>query len=280
MMARRALESQAQPRRELLARGLRAAAGLAPTGARRAVAQFAVSSFARNRRHLLVAVSYAGVGTAIAAISLVAARLRVGLIAPEPTASFLAVPLVMMFFLTFGIRAAFRLPTEIDANWTFRVVPPTTEEAAAGAEWAMFVLVVLPVLGLSSVTAIVAGWPVETIGTVLLFDLASGVMLLEAALLGWTTVPFTCEHEPSQEAMKSRWLIYLIPLNIYAFRAAALQASALQSQLGSAMYFWAMVLLLVLFRVMRLRRARKESVTFDAPVDLRLEVLNLSEALH
>jgi hypothetical protein len=280
IMARRALESQSRPRRGPLARLLRMTGRLAPDSIRRAVAEFAITSLARNRRHLLIVVSYAGVGIAIAAISLVAARLRVGLIAPAPTASLLAVPLVMMFFLTFGIRAAFRIPTDLDANWSFRVAPPTAVQAGAGTQLALFVLVVVPMTLLATIAALASGWSVATALTIAAFDVVTGTMLLEAALLGWVIVPFACGHEPSQETMKSRWLIYLIPLNIFAFRGASFQMAALGSTTATMTYLAVVLLILAGIRVARLRRARRDSITFDAPVDLRLEVLNLSEALH
>lgn len=56
-----------------------------------------------------------------------------------------------------------------------------------------------------------------------------GALLLEAVLYGWTLVPFACGHAIGQETLKSRWLWYLVPLNVFAFRGAAAQVSALES---------------------------------------------------
>jgi hypothetical protein len=280
IMARRALESQAHQRPGVLSGLLRAAARATPDAAGRAVAEFAITSLSRNRRHLLLVVSYAGVGAAIAAIGVVAARLRVGLIAPQPTAAFLAVPLVMMFFIALGLRAAFRIPTDLDANWTFRAIPPTTDQAASGARMAMLILAVAPIALLTALSAVLAGWPLQSVILVGAFDFVMGLALTECLLLGWAIVPFACAHEPDQAAMRSRWLIYLIPLNVFGFRAAAFQADALTS-LGGSMVFIAIVLAITLVvRRFRRRRARREPLLFDAPADERLEVLNLSEALH
>ena len=280
IMARRALESQAQLRPGVVAGMLRAAARLAPDAASRAVAEFAITSLSRNRRHLLLVVSYAGVGAAIAAIGVIAARLRVGLVAPQPTAAFLAVPLVAMFFVALGLRAAFRIPTDLDANWAFRVIPPSTDQAGSGTRMVMLALVVAPVTGLSALSAALAEWPIRSIILVAAFDVAMGLALVESVLLGWAIVPFACAHEPDQAAIRSRWLLYLIPLNVFAFRAAAFQADALTSIGGSVVFLAVVVTIAAAVRRFRRARARREPLLFEAPADERFDVLNLSEALR
>ncbi len=257
---------------------MRAAGRLAPNPVSRAVAQFAIATLGRSRRHLLIVVSYGGVGVAIAAISVIAARLRVGLIAPEALSALLAVPLVMMFFLALGLRAAFRVPSDLDANWPFRASPPGVVDAATGTQTALFALVVLPVALAMTVTAALGGWAPLTIATVLAFDIAAGVLLLEAVLYGWTLVPFACGHAIDQETLKSRWLWYMVPLNVFAFRGASAQVAALESASGGMTYLAIVAIAAVGIRIARIKRARRETVPFDAPFDERLQVLNLSEA--
>jgi hypothetical protein len=280
ILATRALETQTRQRPGRLAALMRAAARLAPNVQSRAVAQFVVTSLARNRRHLLVVVSYAAVGVAISAISLVAARLRVGLLAPAPSTSLLSVPLVMMFFVALGLRAAFRTPSDIDANWPFRVSPPTADDAASGTHASLLILVIIPGVAVSALAALVAGWPLRTVAGLVAMDSVAGLALVEALLYGWTLVPFACAHVPSEETMKSRWLLYLIPLNVFAFRGASLQFAALGSAARLSAYLAMVILIAGGIRHVRRRRARRDVVAFDTVIDERLEVLNLSEALQ
>lgn len=279
IMARRALESLSKQRPGPLARAVRSAGRLAPHPVTRAVAEFTITTLWRNRRHLVLVVSYAGVGIAIAAISVIAARLRAGLLSAELNTSLLAVPLVIMFFLSLGLRAAFRAPCELEANWPFRLRPPSTRQAAAGTELAMFVLSVVPVATLFAVTMVIAGRSWWDATRLLLYNLAAGWLLLEAVLHGWARVPFACAHVPDQEGLKSRWLLYLIPLNIFAFRGADAQLAGLGSARAGGVYLGVMIALALGLRAVRLARARREPIDFEGPPHTQIEVLNLSEAL-
>jgi hypothetical protein len=280
VMARRALESQSRQRPGPLARVVRSAGHLALHPATRAVAAFTITTLWRSRRHLLIVVSYAGAGVAIAAIGVIAARLRAGLLSAEVSTAVLAVPLVMMFFVTLGLRAAFRLPSELDANWPFRLSPPSPLEAAAGTRLALLVLAIVPLSLLFAIGATALGYPPSTVTALVVFDLAAGWLLLEAALYGWATVPFACAHVPSEETARMRWLIYLIPLNIFAFRGAGAQEAALDSPRGVAIYLAVIVAMALAFRAARVVRARRDTIIFEMPPDQRLGVLNLSEALQ
>jgi hypothetical protein len=279
-MARRALESLSTQRPGPLARAVRSAGRLAPQPVTRAVAQFTITTLWRNRRHLVIVVSYAGVGIAIGAISVIAARLRAGLLSAELNTSLLAVPLVLMCFLALGLRAAFRAPCEFEANWPFRLWAPSPCQAAAGTQLAMFVLAVVPVTVLFAMTILLAGRSGWEIARLVTFDLAAGWLLLEAVLYGWARVPFACGHVPDQDGLKSRWLLYLIPLNIFAFRGADAQLAGLSSLRAGAIYLAVIALLAISMRAARLMRARKETIDFDGPPPQQIEVLNLSEALQ
>ena len=278
LMARRALESQARDRQGRVGTLLRLAGRLAPAGPSRAISEFAITTLFRSRRHLLIVVSYAGAGLAIAAVSVIAARIRVGLLSAEVNTALLAVPLVMMFFLTFGLRAAFRVPSDLDANWPFRLCQPTVAAAGTGTRHALFVLAVIPSILLFVSVGLVGGWTPGTAATIAVFDLAMGALLLEFALYGWTLVPFASAHATDQETMKSRWLWYVVLLNIFAFRGASAQVGALTSVRASLIYLAIVIAVALVIRVARLQRTGRDAIAFDAPQEFRLETLNLSEA--
>jgi hypothetical protein len=144
----------------------------------------------------------------------------------------------------------------------------------------LFVLAVMPITMLAAAAATRFSWPWSAVVAVSAFDLAMGTVLIECVLVGWNIVPFACAHEPDQAALRSRWLLYLIPLNVFAFRGAAWQASALSSVPASLLLLASVMAIALIVRRVRLRRARRDPVLFDTPVDERLEVLNLSEALR
>jgi hypothetical protein len=281
LMARRALESQASigGRRRML-HPQRLVGVLARTPVIRSIAAFAVMSLARSRRHLLIVVSYAALGIAIGSISILAARIRGGLTLSEPSASLLALPLVLLFFLTFGVRAAFAVPTELDANWPYRLAPPNAWQAAEGTRVALLLTVLLPLVGITAAISWGFGWPASTVISAAVFTTVAGLLLLEFAVYGWTLVPCASAHAPAEDTLKSRWLLYLIPLNIFAFRGASLEWYALQSPLVAVVCVTVGVTSLIAIRTARARRARRQLVSFDIPPDQRIEVLNLSEALH
>ncbi len=81
---------------------------------------------------------------AVGTVALITASLR-GLLSPSPQTASLSLPLVVIFFMAFGFRAAFNIPTELSANWAFRVFPPPVEETAAAARLLVMTFVVVPV---------------------------------------------------------------------------------------------------------------------------------------
>ena len=86
--------------------------------------RFAAST--RSRRHLLILATYLGLGVALAGTRVLSASIR-GRAQPldQPVDYLLVVPLVLTFFLVLGVRAAFAVPTDVPANWMFRVVGPS-----------------------------------------------------------------------------------------------------------------------------------------------------------
>ena len=100
-----------------------------PAGAR--LFGFAVASLLRSRRHLLVLATYLGVAIAICDRQHPDLKVRhASRMLDTPREWVLALPLVFLFFLVIGLRASFRIPTEIEANWPFRLSQPTVATAS------------------------------------------------------------------------------------------------------------------------------------------------------
>lgn len=279
MMARRALESQPGGRRQAWVTSAvrRTAAGLAGPPPGGSIARFALISLARSRRHALLVVSYAGVGVAFAMVQVIASGLRGGVHLEIPGRALLAAPLILMFFVVTGIRAAFKVPRDLDANWIFRLHRPTTGEAGAGTRSALFLAGVLPIVLLTGIGSQAAGWSWQHAARVVAIDVLAGALLVECLLYGWTTIPFACARPASQEAMQTRWLAAIVPFIAFAYGVANLQVVGLRSlRVALGVGAWLALAALTVNRLRR-RRADREAIPFDGPAG-HLEVLNLSEA--
>ena len=73
----------------------------------------AVASLLRSRRHACHSGHLRGLGVAVCLISIVAAEVRAHCRSPS-RAYLLAIPLVMIFFVVFGLRSACAVPTELE----------------------------------------------------------------------------------------------------------------------------------------------------------------------
>jgi hypothetical protein len=83
----------------------------------RVVSDFVLTTIARNRPQQAPIAMNAGIGVALVAISL--ARQRA-----DPAATLLAAPLMVAFWATVGLRAAFYVPSELPSAWAFVVNAP------------------------------------------------------------------------------------------------------------------------------------------------------------
>jgi hypothetical protein len=240
---------------------------------------FVLTSFTRNRRHMLVVVTQLGIGLAIAAISIVAATVRRTLDLHQPAHSLLSVPLVLMFFSALGLRSAFLIPIEFEANWPFRIAAADVARTADATRRAMLALAVLPMACLASVAGLAVGWPPSTALSAGLLDLVAGTLLVECVAYGWHAIPFAREHVMSSQSLKWRGLIMVVPLSVFAFAGARAQMSALQSPRAAAWYVAVMAGLTLLVHRLSARESERHGIAFDDDGAESLAVLNLSNAL-
>jgi len=277
--ARRALETRTMDRGSWSA-GLIAAVsrGVLQAAATRAIFAFTLASLARSRRHALIIATYLGLGVAVGGVRLVAATARerpLGLEAPAD--HLLALPLVLTFFLVFGLRAAFAVPTDVDANWTFRMAQPSPRRVVHAVAAVLMLGAVLPV---TTAWALVTTtlWNADRAAAAAAMHLASGWALVELAVVDCRAVPFTRAHAASPNTVRISWAWFLLALHVFAFRLDDLQLAAIGSSAGTAMYVAGMIVMAAAARAYRRWRRQPWSVHFDAPIDAAAETLNLSQA--
>jgi len=134
----------------------------------RAVSDFVLTTIVRSRSQQTPVAMNAGIGVALVALSL--ARQR-----GDSTTALLAAPLMLAFWTIVGLRAAFFVPSELPAAWTFRVNAPARFASYARGVRAAIVGLVAP---LAAGAALVAGgWSHAARAALLVLALADVVVL-------------------------------------------------------------------------------------------------------
>lgn len=293
-LGRRALESRDRNRVGLVLPIVRhIGEWLLRDGVSRTIFTFAAASLTRSRRHTAMLSTYLGLALATAIVSVLVAgarrppsvgapaRIEWGVALPpftEPATYLLALPMIFMFFGVIGLVAAAKVPTDIDANWPFRLFAPSVTCTRNATAVFLLTLGVLPVIVLAAVAALIY-WPVATAARIAFLQLASGGLLVEFVLRGWTRAPFASAHAASANTLKSRWPIVLITLNLFAFTASGLQMQAVDSAMGTIAYLATCAIGVLTLR--RRQRANEHApLEFDVTPDDSVASLNLSEALR
>jgi hypothetical protein len=278
--ARRALETQPHQHAGVVSTLARAAAVALPSSPGvRSMTTFTVTTVLRSRRHRLMVTAYGGLALATGTMSVIAGGTHETLILDRPYTSLLAVPLLAIFFVTLGLRAAVTVPSDVDANWVFRLSRPQVASAADATALAMFLLSVAPLALLSAIGSVLLGWTRHDAAVIGLLDVLGGLVLIEWVLRGWRTIPFTCARAGDAEAVRSRWLGHILPLIVFAFVNAAIQATVLRSNRAVASYVGIAALLWFALRLRRRFAARNVSLQFDASPSDAMATLDLSEAI-
>jgi hypothetical protein len=279
-VGRRVLEVRSRERAAGLAALARSIALLCVRGpVVRSMVVFSVASLVRSRRHTIQLATYLGIAIAVGVLKLLPPllSLRGSLVLDAPRAYTIGLPLVLMFFAVFGLRAAFMIPTELDANWVFRLVQPTVRESLRASRWVILMLGVTPIATLWLLFTVTM-WPWQTALGAFAMMLMTGLLLTELALSNWTKIPFASAHEPATETLKSKAAWYTTALLMYQLILSELQFRALRSWRTTLTHVAIAAVLVIAIRIWRARTLRTRTPTFDVTTS-EPTTLNLSEAL-
>jgi hypothetical protein len=195
----------------------------------RAVAGFTLCTLTRSRSHLILLATYLGIAAAFALPGLVRALSNSGTSAfAAPSVAMLSVPLVFNFFALCGLRVMLGIPTDIKANWVFRLHARDDSVAPAinGVRTGLLLCVVAPI----TVTAAILGGALWGPSTGLrhgLFTGLLGFLLTNVLLVGLRKIPFTCTYYPGRSRARILWPLYAIVFSTYAYSLARLELSVL-----------------------------------------------------
>jgi hypothetical protein len=235
----------------------------------RAVLAFTGKTMARSAKHRLVLAAYAGAGFAVAAQVLSAARNH---------EEWLSLPLVLGFFLLSGMRFIFTIPSELPANWQFRVSDTDRQRAALnGTRTALRWFGVAPLfLALSPVYFVL--WKPATALAHLLFSVAISALLVEMLVMEFRKIPFTCSYPPGKANVTLLWIAYWAAFLLYAFSMANLESWMVKRPVRLIPFYLIVAIIFGGFEWWR-RRADAVGVTliFDDAADPAVLTLGLGE---
>jgi hypothetical protein len=194
----------------------------------RAVFHFITQTITRSMRHRLFLATYGGLGAALAVLNIGSGR-----------AELLELPLTLSFILVSGLRAAFNFPSELRANWAFRISEsrPVSDYLGAMRKWVV-VCAILPLFAaLAPLELIFFSWSTA------LFHLAYGItlslLLIDVMFLGFQKVPFTCSYLPGKVNLTGLAVIYIYGFTTYSMSLARVEAWLIETPVAAAVWFGA-----------------------------------------
>jgi hypothetical protein len=206
-------------------------------------------TIARERTQQTPIAVNAAVGAAVIVLLLARARANIEEV-------LLAVPLILVYWVGIGLRAAFFVPSELAAAWSFRCNAPMGSTLFWSAVRASAIGVLLPLaLVCDAPLAFLVG--VRAAAWHALLSAALAIVVAETIALTVDFVPFTRPYEPGHARLKTRWPLYLIGMYLAAFwpaRAATQAAGDPPRLLAVAGSLLALALILELVGRRRARR--------------------------
>ncbi len=198
--------------------------------------RFALKTIARSQLHRLALAGFLGLGLAISIQQTVAGwtvnpPASFGL----PSAVMLSPALTFIFFFLTGLSFAFTLPAELSANWCFRVSGEFgTQSAKRVARKLMFVFLLPMILVVFVMYSSRWGFEVGIVHTV--FIVLASLLLVEALLLDFGTIPFTRSHAIGKHNTVFVLSLYVLAFFIFSSGFAHLEYWALRSRSAIAFF--------------------------------------------
>lgn len=182
---------------------------------RSGILAFAAFTIARSRVHQLVVLGVMACGVALVLNGMMAAVagrwLHARVVSPLLLQrAAISMPLILIFTSVLALRAAFRLPADLRANWIFRITddPSRRPPQVDAVETALVLYGIVP--------ALAAALPVQLIvlGTaraamVLCAATLLGALLIQIVMEDWRRIPFTCAYLPGRRLFAYTVAIFL-----------------------------------------------------------------------
>jgi hypothetical protein len=198
----------------------------------RAGYRYAMKTLVRSEHHGLVLGGFFGLGIVIASQFLFASfngkQIETG---SSPSTEIFAIPLILSYCITLGVRFVFDIPTEMRANWIFRLcLDKSRHECVPLARKIVltFILpwvfaIVLPLYGY------LWGWRVGILQAVVVT--LWSLLLTEIVLLRFRKFPFTCSYPPFRDSAVVLALTYVLGFFVFVMLTSNLEHWGLSNPL-------------------------------------------------
>jgi len=244
-----------------------------------AIGSFIRATLTRSPLHQGVLVIIAACGVAVVLNSFVgnwqvraASNVRTPLVTTVIWAAF-----VLVFAMNVAVRATLVLPTELRANWIFRMTEDEAtraEELSAVVRTLILLGVVLPLVILFPLQWAVLGW--RAIQCTSMTALC-GLVLVELHMSEWRRIPFTCSYEPSRQFMWQTMVMGIAGFVVFTTVCPSLAWYCTSHPLGWLAAMTVLCAVLLYLRRQRLWTSRRAALMFEDVVPSEVEPLKLSE---
>jgi hypothetical protein len=177
---------------------------------------FVARTLLRSDGHLQIVLGFAALGLVAAAETLISApHVRYLLKGEWPSQEFLSLPFILAYCVVTGIRLAFEVPSDLQANWVFRYLIDRDQHGARAT--GRRVLLIFSLAWLAPLTFFATlpfwGWITALLHTLIL--ISSTAVLVEVLVIRFRKLPFTCSHPPFQSHSALIFVAYLFGFFIF-----------------------------------------------------------------
>jgi hypothetical protein len=192
--------------------------------------QFVARTLLRSETHLQILLGFLALGLVLAANALSSASdLHSLLTDGVPSLGLLSVPFILSYCVVAGVRFAFEIPSELAANWVFRLwLDRNRHEARTTARLVLLVFSLSWLLPLCFfVTLAFWGWTIALLHTLTLA--VSTTALSELVLARFRKLPFACSYPPFKSHSGLVVVAYLFGFLLFTDTLAQFERWSLQA---------------------------------------------------
>jgi hypothetical protein len=239
--------------------------------------RFAMKVLFRSEAHALTWIGFTAVGVMIVSDELLSLSAKTAHPGGFPSIGILGMPLLLMYFLMFGLRLTFEMPGPLRANWVFRLgIDPATQEYTALAKRVMLTFELPLLVGCFAAFARYWGWQIALLHTTIVS--AMTMLLIETLLLRFRKIPFTCTAPPFKDTTIVSFILYLLGLNAFSAIVPTMEYQAHAD--GSAYGYLIVVLLAAWAAILYASRANlnelQRKLIFEDTIAPVLETMDLT----
>jgi hypothetical protein len=197
----------------------------------RANFHFVAQTAFRRQEHMLYWGSFVAVGMAFVYLGLFV--IKSGYLSDSSLHLnvLLSFPLIMSFFILVGLRFAFSVPADLNANWIFKIMDKRKLEMAyGGAHKFMLCAVMIPLLVIF-VPCYLLIWGPGFVFLHIVYVAVLSLILIELLLFRFEKLPFSCMYLPGKANIKLWWPAYIIGCVVFSYETTVLERWILQDKI-------------------------------------------------